>query len=218
MIEEVDPSTNKTLVKAKLISRIPSNVKGFLGDVISNLRSCLDQATCALAEANGASVKNIYFPVATDSADFSSNNIRKKVAGLSADSIKLIDSFEPYGGGKGERFWLLSKLEAINKHQRIVAIGHATQKLIFTNGTIKGPAEGSGDIKFHGGVWDETSQCINLFTKDVGVNINCDIHVAFHMAFGEIDQLKGQPIMPFFKDVVDGIDHFLNSCVEKGLC
>ncbi|MBK6897669.1 MAG: hypothetical protein IPH06_13885 [Alphaproteobacteria bacterium] len=178
-----------TLLKSNLREPIPEIIEQKVSDIIANLRSALDQIACDLAILNRRGTSDVYFPTGESLAEFEAAADRK-VKKLSPYAIALIHLLEPYKGGKGERFWLIGKLEAINKHKRLVAIGHIVNGVTF-NIVVTGPFAIWDPTK-----WDAEDESLVLYGSGEGGKVDGDFKIAFDIAFGEIEILKGQPYCP----------------------
>jgi hypothetical protein len=129
-----DPNTGNRTFYVGNVKPIPADIPLIAGDAIHNLRSALDHLAYELASiCTGGSgpFSELYFPTGKDAASFSENlsrasEYKTKATGvvkrLRDDAIKAIRDIEPYGGGKGEIFWQLHKLDIIDKHHLLVTV------------------------------------------------------------------------------------------------
>lgn len=105
-----------------LVPRIPFEAPAIAGDVVSNLRSALDQLAWQLALANGCEpCRETGFPIAKSLIDYETNK-QVKVKGLSNNAVQAIDRLKPYRGGN-ESLWRIHDLDRINKHRTLFTTG-----------------------------------------------------------------------------------------------
>lgn len=122
MTEESHPDGVNKNIKVKLVREIPSEIALTAADAVHNLRVSLDQLTCRLAEANGASsTSDTYFPFGKNAQIFETE-VRRKTKKLHPDAVLAIKRLKPYQGGN-DLLWAVNALDVTDKHREIVAIG-----------------------------------------------------------------------------------------------
>ena len=98
---------------------IPYDIPLIIGDVIHNLRSSLDHLAWQLVEANGGTpTKQTYFPIYSDAARFQAESVRK-LHGMSAAVVKLIEAVQPYHSAY-QNLRALSDLDNWDKHRLLL--------------------------------------------------------------------------------------------------
>lgn len=107
---------------------IPDDLAVLIGEIVVQLRSCLDQLACELATLSGAeNVKGVYFPIAKNEADYFARGTRDKIRKLRKDIQDIIDSYKPYGDSI---FVALNTLANTDKHQKLIdAVPNVEQTL-----------------------------------------------------------------------------------------
>jgi hypothetical protein len=105
------------------------------GDIIHNLRSCLDHLAWQLVDANGGKPSShTMFPIFEDPTaptDYKSR-IERILKGASPDAIKLVQSLHPYKGGN-DGLYALHRLDITDKHRLLITVGIvATAITIYT--------------------------------------------------------------------------------------
>ena len=102
---------------------IPMSIPILAGEVLYQLRSTLDHLVWQMVLAAGNTpTRATAFPIANDSTEYESPKCRRKVNGVPDRAKKLIDDIEPYHGGN-EDLWLLGKLNNVDKHRLLLAVG-----------------------------------------------------------------------------------------------
>jgi hypothetical protein len=103
-----------------------------LGDAVQNLRSALDHLAQQLylvgtGGSAGYRDKTSFF-IAPKASEYK-RHVSGKVEGMRKDAIDALSALEPYNGGKGHDFWILHRLNNIDKHRTIVAAGSSYQSV-----------------------------------------------------------------------------------------
>lgn len=123
------------------VAAIPDEISMIAGDALHCARTALDHLACQLVSAAGGTVTGqTKFPVAENETKYA-NAFDSATRGMSPAAIKAIDAMRPYGiqdTAMGPRFmlffdgapigpklWLLHKLDIIDKHRLILAVGSA---------------------------------------------------------------------------------------------
>lgn len=105
-----------------------SDIPAIAGDAVHNLKSALVHLAFQLVSAGVASgiprqgrLEDIQFPIAHSSDAYESRKLRY-VEGARREAIEAIDRLKPYKDGNAA-LWLLYKLDNIDKHSFIFAVG-----------------------------------------------------------------------------------------------
>jgi len=117
------------------------------GDVLHNLRSALDHTVYQLALVRNpkTSLKRLRetcFPIGKDVHTYKSIAGGKVKGVIEPRAMHFIDGLKPYKGGN-DSLWLLTELNNIDKHRRLIAVGRNVL------------CEGEG---FFGGYWLKDNQ------------------------------------------------------------
>ena len=119
-------------------SAIPVDIGILAGDILHNLRSCLDHLTWQLALlTTGTPYKRTAFPIFLTDNDDAKRGMKSALRSVPSKAIEVIKSLQPYKwpGIKPENhgLWLLHQLSNADKHQ-IVTIGGAMLEIAYKAG------------------------------------------------------------------------------------
>ncbi|MCP1766358.1 FUSC family protein [Bradyrhizobium japonicum] len=106
-------------VEARLAAQIPVHCREHAGQIINGLRACLDGLACRLAERNGQTTDQVYFPVSKDLKSFGSDG-RKKIKKLHQDDQDKIAALSPFRGGD-DLLFALHEVDKKRKHNILAA-------------------------------------------------------------------------------------------------
>jgi hypothetical protein len=189
-------------VKLRITKVIPTDISHLVGDIIHSLRASLDYAACDLAEANGArKVDDVHFPFGKDVNAFEAS-AKKKIKKLSASAQEFIRTLKPYQGGN-DLLWLVHYLDLGDKHRKLTPIGISGS----TGGYIEHMSGGS--ISFAVPKWESLEQGMKVATIQIGTDFKGQIHAKTAVAFGEIQSIKSEPILPVINQVVCETDRII---------
>ena len=91
-----------------------------VGEIVHNLRSCLNQiAATAVISGGGKITKKTDFPIHKNAAVFG-DNIAAQLKGVPPGFVDLIERFAPHGDARDKRLWWLSELNNQDKHEAIL--------------------------------------------------------------------------------------------------
>lgn len=201
------PGTEALILR--LNQPIPDDIFHIVGDIISNLRASLDHIASGLAVANGQASKKVYFPTADSDSELMKPYTQDKIKKLSPAAITFINDLEPYEGGKNEQFWLLGKLENVNKHNRLVAVGHTARNILSQIDII------SGNVDIVVPEWDVENDCMIIGTISSGGEVESNIQLTFDIAFNEAGLIENQLVVPFFEKLADAIEDVRKECARQ---
>jgi len=85
------------------------------------------QIVCSDTGDDPPNPKAIYFPIADDAAKYEAGK-RPKLKGARQETFDAIDVLKPYKGGN-DLLWSLSRLNNIEKHRLLIAVGSMFQSL-----------------------------------------------------------------------------------------
>jgi len=103
-----------------------SSLSANLTATLHFVRSALDHLAYklfTLGSSNGTSGSHIYFSIADDFAEYERDKGRK-TRGIAQQAKDVIDTIRPYHGGN-DTLWKIHKLNIIDKHRLLVAVGSA---------------------------------------------------------------------------------------------
>jgi len=101
---------------------IPQDLMSIAGDAIHNLRSALDFAMSDIEFATtGKRTEDVTFP-ARKTRDQVEAAIRRRLEHKAPKRVLdyIVQSIQPYEGGKGDPIWQLHRLDIVDKHRLIV--------------------------------------------------------------------------------------------------
>lgn len=180
-----DPNTMEYVYKIKLVNPLPAALSGIAFDVVTNLRSALDQAGFAVAVAAGKKGKDAHFPFGDTLAEVQSRAGRRS-KDIPKEIFDVMVSAKPYKGGN-DLLWALNKLCNTNKHEIIIPMGMASGGFVMASGTpMKGP------LKISAPRWDSAKNEMEYMRigPTLEANINCQF--IFYIAIGKIEIMEGQ--------------------------
>jgi enamine deaminase RidA (YjgF/YER057c/UK114 family) len=211
-----NPETRQPIYYVAGVQPVPQDIPIILGDAIQNLRTALDHLAQHLyLIGSGAAVyrKNTSFFVAPKASEYK-RLVSGKVEKMRQEAIDALAALEPYGGGKGNDFWVLHCLNNIDKHRSLVAtgasygsvdvlpaiMGHmsATMKDAFAAAVPKlslhiRPADNLCPLK----IGDE------LFIGAPDEEINPDVKFSFDVALYEPEIIKTGPMLDTVQHLAD---------------
>jgi hypothetical protein len=122
-----DPQTRKPIYYVESVALTPIELSSLAGNIVHDLRSALDYLAFELFNSSttkpvGANESKIQFPIGDSLADYQSKCSRQ-VKGIDPSAVKAFDALDPYQGGNGHQFWVLHRLDNIDKHRRLVIVG-----------------------------------------------------------------------------------------------
>lgn len=129
----------------------PGELATIVADVLSNLRSALDQLACAIALEHSSSTTGTYFPFGRDAAHFESE-LASKCKKLPTAAHAMIRALKPYKGGN-DLLLLLHDLNTREKHVRLTPICVSAtgdlSTLVVTRGMVLtvGPRNGTHMVR-----------------------------------------------------------------------
>lgn len=104
-----------------------------VGEIVHNLRSCLNQiAATAVIDGGGTVTKITDFPIYEYAASFR-DNAAAKIKGSPPGFMELVKRFAPYGDASDKRLWWLSELNNQDKHEAILMAAETTKVVDLNN-------------------------------------------------------------------------------------
>lgn len=194
-VVEHDAKTRFDTHKIKLIREIPGQLRSSARHIASDIRSSLDHIGYASSIAIGKTKpKKTYFPFGR-SANEEINIKKGNCKDLPDEMFDVFWSFKPYIGGD-DILWALNEIANCNKHRSVVPVGHGLSgSQMMDNFSCDGACL---EMAFPP-LWDtEKSEAI-LCVVDSDANTRYQIQLGFDICFGEIDVLKGRPVIPVLK-------------------
>lgn len=180
---------------------IPGKIPVIVGEILFQFRSALDHLACALAIHNGAkTISDVYFPTGT-SVDHFKSQAKGKIHRLSADARTMVAALEPYNGGKGHWIRVLHSINLVDKHQALIpaaaATFHANASITFK------PGIGLNTISAPRFIPLFENELVVMKLPSSATDIQGNLNVSIDIAFGDIEVIKGEPVLPSLKQFSD---------------
>jgi hypothetical protein len=132
-----DLDSGEWLLYVVAATPVPDAIPIILGDVVHNLYCTLDYLAWEIVNSSGIKTptRSTAFPISRDVPTMKDQIERyeRQVDGMPEDAKKAIRRMEPYRRADNF-FWMLQKLNNINKHRTLLAVG-------FTTESVSGPVE-----------------------------------------------------------------------------
>lgn len=214
-----NPQTGQLIYYLTTVKEVTPRIAVICGDALQNLRSALDHLAWRLVEANGRTpTAHTAFPIYDDSAKYEAGS-PGQVKGMSNAAIEAIDFLKPYKGGN-DTLWRLHKLNNIDKHRFVIAVGSAFRSVdlgghlfgkmieMFPDLADAKPVQAfftPGDRMFPLKVGDE------LFVDAPDAKVNEKLQFLFDIAFGEPQIIEGDPLLETLREFADVVDNLIRA-------
>jgi hypothetical protein len=211
-----EPVTGDEIYRVRIKNEVPLAWSAIIGDAIHNLRSSLDLLACELVtEAGGIVSDRTAFPIRESEADFR-RDAPKLLAGADPTALKLVRRLRPFRGGN-EVLYRLHRLDILDKHRAIVAVGaaysHFTMQIRMKVPWQEEPVEAPpiairpADRLFP--LKDgETVFCVKAAARTNDCS-QAKYGFAFYVAFGDGQVADGEPVAPTLTATADHIGRVL---------
>jgi hypothetical protein len=199
-LAEPDPNGLTKTYKCRLIKHAPAVFDLWVVEIVEHLRASLDYLGYEAALLSGKrEPKATYFPIADSSSQLETDVIgRGRCKDLPADILAFFRSLQPYkGGNRGGAVWVLNKLCNSGKHRFLTSVGFESA---FADVRPEQLPPGSTILPH---VWDSQKNEIRYFSTPLAAEPQYDFEVAFHIAFGPIEPLSGEPAIPHLFAIAD---------------
>jgi hypothetical protein len=227
---EENPDTGDRTYYIGKDAEVPPDIPVICGDAVHNLRTALDHLIYRLAHVHTSGkgpFDNLHFPIGETKTAFEKSlaralHYKSKLKGptprLGQDTVKAIRSLEPYGGGTGEYFWHLHKLDIIDKHHLLLTAASSNQYHSMV------PSERALSKRdFLGAEMSESSAALDaktfleshtpkfpLKTGDklwtvAKANVDENMHLPIEIAFADPPVLAGEPIIETLDEISSAV-------------
>jgi hypothetical protein len=188
------------IFKIKMTEELPPVIADTTADIVSSLRSALDNAGYAIAVAAGVKEpKNSAFPFAGTLTQMP--NALGRAKDIPEPIHSLFCGFQPYKGGN-DLLWALNQVAITDKHKVVVPIGQGFVR-------NRASAQGRGFVSIPDPpVWDRTKNEMVILELGPGAECDYDFDFTFFVAFNEIALIDGKPILtilPQFGSIVERV-------------
>jgi hypothetical protein len=146
IVSKVNPEGTEETWRFNTAGAVPAELAVITGEILHNLRSALDNLTCATAFQHKGSTSGTYFPFGATAQIFE-EEIARKCKKLPVAATDMIRALKPYKGGN-DLLWAIHAANITDKHVDLIAVNFRTiitlETLIFTEGApiIVGPRSG----------------------------------------------------------------------------
>jgi hypothetical protein len=212
------------------VAELPTSLALITGDAVHNLKSALDHLIWQLVIADGGKPDEMRteFPIWGSEAKFEASK-PGNAKGLSEGALKVLYGLKPYKGGNAA-LWLLSRLDIIDKHRLVLAVGTTYESLQYNLGAhIRAKAKGApGQEKFANApdlilpILPEGKYPVEpgvpVFSVPLGDESHDDVKFRFGIALGEPEVPEGEPVIKvlgeltgFVHEVIDLFAPFIDA-------
>lgn len=195
------------------VADVPTDVSVIAGDAFHNLRSALDHLMGHLLVVGGnrpnGPTKNDNFIVRDGANDFESslNGVAKD---LRPDAVEALRGLQPYKGGKGHAFWVLHRLDIIDKHRLLLTINSRLASVAMLH---KNTSRASPTTLFEG--VHVPLKAGDVLLRTYG-NFPQDLQFAFDVSLNEPGVVEGKAVLETAKqlhDLVSGTLEAFKPCL-----
>jgi len=226
-----DLDTGDLVHRVEVSKQPPRFWSAIAGDCVHNLRSSLDLLVCEMVRAEGKPVKeHTGFPVYRSAVAFA-NALKSrdigKVDGAPKRAVDLIMKAKPYQGADN-LFGLLHQLDIENKHKFLMPVGIVHQRTVsrYTLNQLAAATPGMSSFTMA----DIAEEAIGIITprqpfplKDGAeirrmparlrnepiAQIYMNPEFVFGVAFGEVEVVKGEPLIPTLGQLIKFVEDFV---------
>lgn len=196
--------------KIKFIRSLPDIFSDLVVDAVYNLRAALDQAGYAVATLHGGGdPRKTHFPFGDTITEAESRGIGTS-KNIPKEVFALMMSFKPYKGGN-DKLWALNNLCNISKHRMLQAVGVTFVHNGFEKFEV---TTGKGRI-IDNPVWNSEKNEIIYAIFEPGSKFEYNLSTRFQVAFGDVEGIAGQPVIPFLNETGEMIRKIIFGIREK---
>jgi hypothetical protein len=205
---------------------LPDDLPLIAGDAVHNLRSALDHFACgAVAKVTGNTAFPIWRATPTPTRNEWRGEVKGKLKGASHSLITAVGQLQAYETGHGQRIWAVGDLDRIDKHRLLIAISGAKVVTILDMADIAEAAfrEINPDFtpwpSMRFGLkpadWIPIEAGTELYgiPANAGPGAEAKPEFGFSVAFGEPEILKGEPVVPALRRLIDEVESLLKRLV-----
>jgi hypothetical protein len=227
VVVDDEADTGDLVHRVEVSDQPPLFWSAIAGDCVHNLRSSLDLLVCEMVRAEGERVTDqTGFPIFKSANAFKSGH-HAKVKGTPKAAVDLIKKAEPYQGADNP-FWRLHQLDIADKHILLVPVGVVHQRTISKYDLNQLFAAMPGVRKFT--MADVAEEAIGIITPSQVFPLKDDAEIrriparlrdhpvaqlymdpefVFGVAFGEVEVVEGQPLIPTLDQMIQFVEGFI---------
>lgn len=220
LVVQEEPETGDLVYRLRVLRETPPEWGAILGDATHNLRSALDLLASELVLVGGGKLTDqTGFPIARDVHALKSM-LPAKMGGAPPAAIRLIRAMNPYHGGN-EALWRLHRLDIMDKHRLLLAVGSAHRNIILDGARLLAAAF-KDDPTFHlhpemslpfalrpaNRQWplQDGAVVYRVMAAARHVGDHEAPQFTFEIAFGEGDVVKGEEILGTLQGLVVAVE------------
>jgi len=197
-VVEPDGETGYNVHKVKLLKPIPEIITDLAYEAIEALRSSLDHAVYAIADACGSKRPDlVHFPIADTPSDFE-NILKGRIKDFPPEILDIFRGCKPYKG-ENDLVWALNRIRRQSTHRLVVPVGMASSGMRIEHMRI------SGGAQIFAPRWDAENNEIILFRTENDAEFDYNINVAFFVAFGEVEGVAGSNVPETLRLMADEV-------------
>jgi hypothetical protein len=209
-----DAETRRLVYYLSSVADVPVGVSVIAGEVLQGLRSALDHLAYQLVlvgTGQPGPFPHVYFPIFNSASDYESKKLGQ-IKGMRKEAIKAIDAIKPYKGGN-DVLWRLHRLNQIDKHRLLIAVGSAFRSVDIGAIAMRDMAKLTGkdlpplpmflepaDRMYALKAGDELFIDLPDAEVDENLQFRCEV------ALGEPDVVEGEPLMETLNQMVTLVD------------
>jgi hypothetical protein len=227
-VRDDEPHTGDLVWRVEVSEQPPLYWSAIAGDCVHNLRSALDLLVCEMVRAEGERVTKDTTFLISKSADAFKSGYIGKIQGTPKVAVDLIKKAKPYQGADNP-FWRLHELDIADKHKLLVPVGIAHEHTINTytladvldaypgattiNLSEMPSAESVGIVvpkpTFPLEDGAEIYRIRATLREDPIAQMNMNPKFRFDVAFGEVEVVEGEPIIPTLHQLIQFVEGFV---------
>jgi hypothetical protein len=201
---------------------LPESVFLLAGDAAHNLRSALDHFAWAAVRHPG---RQAAFPVWTFSPRPTTaewrGEVKAKLRGAPPGLLAAVRPLEAYQAGKGQYIWAITEMDRIDKHRLLIAMAGTNSAVILDvskifNAMFKDTrAELPSFPVALKPTWTPIEADTELYAipANAGPGAEAEPKFTFDVALGEPEVLKGEPVVPALRRLIDEVEGLLKRLV-----
>ena len=195
IVTEFNANERTYTYRAKARADIPVLIRILTGEVLTQLRSCLDHLAWQLALLTIKTPPDgTEFPIFKDKVSFTARVRKKKIGALPADAQNIIDRLQPYtrAAPEDDILWILHRLANDDKHRLPHLVAAAPR------GVITGDRRGRDmAVEVRSGPFDKDTIIGRvIFLNPSETDMEVQTEIPFDLAFPVDSAAKGRPIRP----------------------
>jgi hypothetical protein len=214
---EEEADTGDKVWRVHVAKQPPPRWGAIVGDAVHNLRSALDLLVNQLVLANGAAVsKGTAFPIWDSEPKYKSG--RPGVAkGVGKAALDALYRLKPYKGGN-DALWRLHRLDIVDKHRLLVAVGAAHRNIILpfpdmgqdmsqNPSLVLTPDDRQFPLK-------DNAEIFRVAKAARGGPVpedDDDLKFTFEIALDEPGVIEGEPVLPALHELADLVNGIIDA-------